>query len=107
MARGGGERRRGPLPDATFHNLGYRRLAGSGATSGEGLTRAAPVEQPIADSPLRDPQERLDHDGPGQLGPSVFAFPEGDRDFAEAEPHPPRAIGHLDLEGVALRGDPV
>src|SRR5262249_44987968 len=51
--------------------------------------------------------DRLEDDRPAHLGAADLAVDELDRHLDDAEAGAERAVGHLDLEGVALRVDRV
>src|SRR5581483_6419949 len=51
--------------------------------------------------------DRLEHDRAAHLGAAGGAVDERDRDLGDAEPGADGAVGRLDLEGVAARGDGV
>src|SRR3954468_2419214 len=53
----------------------------------------------------RDLPDRLEHDAAAHLGAAAFAVGEGDRHLGDAEAGAQRAVGGLDLERVAARGD--
>src|SRR6188508_3408737 len=49
--------------------------------------------------------DRLEHNAAAHLRAAVLAVDEGDRHLDDAEAGPERAVGRLDLEGVAARVD--
>src|SRR3954471_4054094 len=58
-----------------------------------------------ADTEKRHLPDRLEHDRAAHLRAAVLAVDEGDRHLDDAEAGPQRAVGGLDLEGVAARVD--
>src|SRR4051812_26939313 len=72
--------------------------------SGIASDASEPAEEG-ADTEKRHLPDRLEHDRAAHLRAAVLAVDEGDRHLDDAEPGAQRAVGGLDLEGVAARVD--
>src|SRR5574344_1704180 len=69
------------------------------------LFRTRPSPQSRPEPEAEDHLEGFDGDAGGDLGITVAAFGERDRDLDEAEPGHPGAVVRLQLEGIAVRFD--
>src|SRR6478736_892839 len=81
--------------------------AGRGGRGGSDRLAAQDPVRTGGDAPGGDPPERLDQDVAAHLRVADLPVDEGDRDLDDVVAGLDGAAGQIDLEAVALRGDPV